>query len=100
MAPSPGYSSLLKELLIFIHDASDDALQAAHGRVHAQHDQHEEEGDRPRMENEENCFEFTKTGFLAGLQQPEGRLQTQGQVPGPPQSQWSYLGSWPCTQGM
>ena len=38
MLSSPGYSPLLKELLIFIHDAGDDALQAAHGRVHAEHD--------------------------------------------------------------
>ena len=44
----PGYSPFLEEALVLIHNPSDDTLEASHGRVHAQHDQHEEEDHRPQ----------------------------------------------------
>ena len=43
----PGYSPFLEEALVLIHNPGDDTLEASHGRVHAQHDQHEEEDHRP-----------------------------------------------------
>ena len=43
----PGYPPFLEEALVLIHNPSDDTLEASHGRVHAQHDQHEEEDHRP-----------------------------------------------------
>ena len=45
----PGYSPFLEEALVLIHNPGDDTLEASHGRVHAQHDQHEEEDHRPEM---------------------------------------------------
>ena len=43
----PGYPPFLEEALVLVHNPSDDTLEASHGRVHAQHDQHEEEDHRP-----------------------------------------------------
>ena len=46
----PADLPLLEEVLVLIHEAGDDALEAAHGRVHAQHDEHEEEYHRPEQQ--------------------------------------------------
>ena len=45
----PRYSALPEGLLVLVHQAGDDALQAAHGAVHAEHDEHEEEDDGPEL---------------------------------------------------
>ena len=47
----PGYSPFLEEALVLVHYPGDDTLEASHGRVHAQHDQHEEEDHRPGSSN-------------------------------------------------
>ena len=46
----PANLPLLKEVLVLVHQAGDDALEAAHGRVHAQHDEHEEKYHRPEQQ--------------------------------------------------
>ena len=47
----PGYPPFLEEALVLVHYPGDDTLEASHGRVHAQHDQHEEEDHRPESSN-------------------------------------------------
>ena len=101
----PGYSPFLEEALVLVHNPSDDTLKASHGRVHAQHDQHEEEDHRPerfkytfgpahvrrslnekqislnscpslRQKIDHSQTGLTKTDCQAGLLQPVDRLQT------------------------
>ena len=59
----PGYSPFLEEALVLIHNPSDDTLEASHGRVHSQHDQHEEEDHRPERWDCEVQIHFWTRSF-------------------------------------
>ena len=48
----PADLPLLEEVMVLVHEAGDDAFKAAHGRVHTEHDEHEEEYHRPEKGKE------------------------------------------------
>ena len=48
----PADLPLLEEVMVLVHEAGDDAFKAAHGRVHTEHVEHEEEYHRPEKGKE------------------------------------------------
>ena len=99
-----GDASPAEGVLVLVHQPRDDALEAAHGAVHPQHDQHEEEDHGPELRAGQRGHRLRvhlehEPGALQPIRGEHSGVLANHSPPGPPRPRCPCSGSAPCSRG-